>query len=85
MLPDSVRVHQCLRSESHYVRLPCLFLALESVLPVRERAETDGDEVLVNSYRRLITIGTADNGRCCLSQQPGDLIRKAKKNPRTYI
>ncbi len=50
MLPDSVRGHQCLRSESHYVRLPCLFSALESVLPVRERAETDGDEVLVNSY-----------------------------------
>ncbi len=57
MLPDSVRAHQCLRSESHYVRLPC-FSALESVLPVRERAETDGDEVLVISYNlhlRLIT------------------------------
>ncbi len=51
MLPDSVRVHQCLRSESHYVRVPC-FSALESVLPARERAETDGDEVLVNSYQK---------------------------------
>ncbi len=27
-----------------------LVCSFESVLPVRERAETDGDEVLVNSY-----------------------------------
>ncbi len=53
MVPDSVRVHQCLRSESHYVRLP-YFSALESVLPVRERAETNGDEVLVISYLFII-------------------------------
>ncbi len=53
MVPDSVRVHQCLRSESHYVRLPCLFLALKFILTVRERAETDGDEVLVSSYVNL--------------------------------
>ncbi len=30
--------------------LPRLFSAFESVLPVREKAEIDGDEVLVNSY-----------------------------------